>query len=177
MVCLPSQIYRQIRTFLTMTVLTFYWPQFVLPSIKSVFQCFIFKSIQVTAEQSRQVEASTRDQAACRLWYQQRTGSVTASIFKQAAKTNPAMSSPSLIKRICHPEAYNFFNNATRYSNMHNMPKWNKYAWDYQLPKINFECVFLPIVGVVITRKRQGMHALSKRVLSTQILLLLILGL
>ena len=69
----------------------------------------------MTAEQAALLESSTRDQAQCKLWHQHRVGRVTASLFKSAVKTNPAMPSQSLIKRICYPQAYKFSTKSTRY--------------------------------------------------------------
>ncbi|XP_072044161.1 uncharacterized protein [Amphiura filiformis] len=59
----------------------------------------VYSTVQVTDEQIELVEKSSRDQANCHLWFHQRTGRVTASIFKAACCTNPAMPAQSLVKR------------------------------------------------------------------------------
>ena len=58
------------------------------------------------------VEEETREQSKSRVWFEQRAGRVTASVFKEAANTTAA---PSLIKRICYPRATQFSTEATRY--------------------------------------------------------------
>ena len=76
-----------------------------------LISCVNFK---VSKEQVKLVEEATRDQACNRLWFAQRAGRITASIFKHAARTNLAMPSPSLIKRVCYPDAFCFSTEATR---------------------------------------------------------------
>lgn len=71
---------------------------------------------QITDEISA-VEAATRRQSNSKVWFLQRAGRITASNFKSAARTNPAMPAPSLIKKIYYPDAFKFHTPATRYSN------------------------------------------------------------
>ena len=58
------------------------------------------------------VEEETREQSKSRVWFDQRAGRVTASVFSEAAR---AGTSASLIKRICYPRASQFSTEATRY--------------------------------------------------------------
>lgn len=58
------------------------------------------------------VEERTREQRKSRVWHDQRAGRVTASVFREAAKTE---NSSSLIKRICYPQSSHFSTEATRY--------------------------------------------------------------
>jgi len=46
------------------------------------------------------VEEETREQSKSKVWFDQRAGRVTGSVFYEAAKANRAV---SLIKRICYP--------------------------------------------------------------------------
>lgn len=69
----------------------------------------------ITSEQVSKVELATWGQATNKLWFAYRTGRITGSTFKLAARTSPAMPSQSLIKRICYPKAYSFSTVATRY--------------------------------------------------------------
>ena len=50
------------------------------------------------------VEKETKGQSTKNLWFTFHSGSLTASVIKSAARTNHAMTSPSLVKRICYPE-------------------------------------------------------------------------
>lgn len=59
------------------------------------------------------VEERTREQRKSRVWFDQRAGRVTASMFHKAARTEK---SPSLIKRVCYPRSSQFSTEATRYT-------------------------------------------------------------
>ncbi|XP_072176345.1 uncharacterized protein [Diadema setosum] len=79
----------------------------------------IADSLKVTSAQCEAVEMATRDQAANKRWFSQQAGRITASNFKSAARTNQAMPSVSLVKRICYPEAFHFSTEATRWGCEH----------------------------------------------------------
>uniref|UniRef100_A0A6P7H9S3 Uncharacterized protein LOC114349228 n=1 Tax=Diabrotica virgifera virgifera TaxID=50390 RepID=A0A6P7H9S3_DIAVI len=59
--------------------------------------------MEVTQNIRREIEDKTQDQRKCAEWYRQRTGRVTASIFKDVCRTNVEKPSFSLIKSICYP--------------------------------------------------------------------------
>ena len=90
-------------------------------------------TITVTPVEVKQVEAKTRTQSQCRLWYRMRAGRITASRFKSASHTNPAMPSISLIMSICHPELTKFKNSATSWGCEHESAAKKRY-------KSLFEC-------------------------------------
>lgn len=71
--------------------------------------------ISLSLEECQAIEKSTREQATCNLWFQQRAGRITASRLKSACHTNPSKPSKSLIKTICYPEEHKFSNAATRW--------------------------------------------------------------
>ena len=52
------------------------------------------------------VEKTTRGQSTRKSWFLFRSGRLTASDIKGVAKSNPAMPSPSLIKKICNPQLH-----------------------------------------------------------------------
>lgn len=72
-------------------------------------------SISITPSQCQNIEMQTRMQAASKVWFQHRSGRITASKLKSACDTNPDKPSKSLIKGICYPEAHKFSTAATRY--------------------------------------------------------------
>ena len=72
-------------------------------------------NITVTDTQATNVELETRKQAACKIWFAQRAGRVTASRLKDVLSTNPSNPSKSLVKCICYPEAQKFSTDATRF--------------------------------------------------------------
>ena len=75
--------------------------------------------VTVTAEQCIAAELNTRLQSQSSLWFQLRSGRVSASKLKAVCHTDPAMPALSLIMSICHPELYRFKNTATAYGCEH----------------------------------------------------------
>lgn len=65
----------------------------------------IFTNLNVSDEQAKAVEESTKGQCNVKLWFQHRAGCITASKFKDAVHTDVTQPSQSLIKRICYPES------------------------------------------------------------------------
>ena len=78
-------------------------------------KCNLIK-LEVTAEQAKEVESATREQAKSKVWYRFRAGRITASKVKSVCKTNINMASPaqSLIKGFCYPESSKFSSEARR---------------------------------------------------------------
>ena len=60
-------------------------------------------NITVNKNQVRAVEEATRGQANNNLWFNLRTGRITASIMKSACRTDINKPSLALLKSICHP--------------------------------------------------------------------------
>ncbi|KAL5516642.1 hypothetical protein EMCRGX_G002028 [Ephydatia muelleri] len=77
------------------------------------------KDFQVTVQQIENLEQATRGQSSNKLWFQYRSGRITASKFKAASNTNLSMPSQTLIKQICYPEAYKFSTSSTRWGCAH----------------------------------------------------------
>ena len=63
----------------------------------------VYDTFTITRDEVKVVEANTRKQAKCGIWFHQRAGRVTASKFKNAVRTDPTQPSVSLIKSICYP--------------------------------------------------------------------------
>ena len=78
-----------------------------------------FGKIKVTMEQAKIVEKNTRSQTKSKLWFQQRSGRVTASKLKAAVHTNIVQPSLSLIMSICYPESRQFHSKATSWGCEH----------------------------------------------------------
>ena len=90
----------------------------------------IFDEIEVTEDHCKTIEQETRAQSKSRRWFLYRTGRVTASNFKAAAKTNSEASLPSisLIKRVCYPEIYKFYSSATSWGIDHEGQALEQYS-------------------------------------------------
>ena len=82
----------------------------------------------VTDEQCVAVEVNTREQGNSSLWFQMRSGRISASKFKAVCHTDPAMPAISLIMSICHPELSRFKTTATTYGCEHEKKGREKYV-------------------------------------------------
>ncbi|XP_046894769.1 uncharacterized protein LOC124479876 [Hypomesus transpacificus] len=72
----------------------------------------IFEVLHLTPELCVLVGEKTREQRKSRVWFDQRAGRVTASMFHNAARTEK---SSSLIKRVCYPRSSQFSTETTRW--------------------------------------------------------------
>ena len=79
----------------------------------------IYYNLVVTADQATVVEQMTQGQAKSCLWFQQRSGGITASKQKNAASTSVDNPAPSLVKSICYPESTKFYSIACEYGCKH----------------------------------------------------------
>ena len=78
-----------------------------------------YKKITITPEEAKSIEEKTRDQASSKIWFQQRSGRITASKLKAAAHTDLAQPSQSLIMSICYPHNHQFQSQATAWGCTH----------------------------------------------------------
>ncbi len=62
----------------------------------------------MSVSEALKLEEETRQQSSSKTWFSYRAGRITASNMKEVMKTNRAMPSPSLIKRICYQKFLNF---------------------------------------------------------------------
>ena len=99
----------------------------------------IYDNVIVTADQAALVEKMTRGQAKSRLWFQQRSGRITASKLKNAVVTNADNPSPSLIKSICYPESTKFYSVACEYGCKHESTARREYMYIMQKDHTLFE--------------------------------------
>ena len=84
-------------------------------------------NITVTQLEADAVESATKSQTQSRLWFNMRTGRITASRFKAACHTDPASPSISLIMSVCHPEMSRFKAAATSWGCQHEKSALEKY--------------------------------------------------
>jgi len=98
-----------------------FYPSFMsLPYPDLLKKCDeVYEDYVVTADQAKFVESKTQGQASSRIWFQQRSGRVTASKLKSVICTDPSQPSPSLIKSICYPEMCKFTSDACTYGCKH----------------------------------------------------------
>ena len=61
----------------------------------------------------------TREQASCKLWFQQQCGCVTASQLRIVLQTNHSKLSKSLLQSICYPVVPRFYSKACAYGCEH----------------------------------------------------------
>lgn len=85
--------------------------------------------LSITPNQCAAVEAHTRDQSKSRLWFNMRTGRVTASRLRAVCKTDEAIPSLSLIMTCCYPESSYFKTSATVWGCEHEKVARQKYSF------------------------------------------------
>lgn len=64
------------------------------------------KSLQLTAQQIRELEMNTRDQTKSQLWYSARQYRLTASTFGRILQMLPTTPPDSLVKHLLHPKEF-----------------------------------------------------------------------
>ena len=111
--------------------------------------------IEVTEEQADAVEASTKSQSKSPLWFNMRSGRITASRFKAVSCTSTASPSISLIMSICHPEMNKFRTASVCWGCEHEEEARRKYSQTMSLSHQDFKvddsaffaCVEHPFIG------------------------------
>ena len=98
----------------------------------------IFKDLQVTAEEARNCEFDTRDQAKCKQWFNFRSGRPTASRMKAICRTLLETPSKSLIKDICYPNK-KFSSKATDWGFEHESKARSEYLTKMSVTHTNFQ--------------------------------------
>ena len=78
-----------------------------------------YEDVSICSNQAELVENKTRKQSNSNMWFQQRSGRITASRLKAAVRTDIAQPSQSLIKSICYPESCQFSSKATQWGCKH----------------------------------------------------------
>ena len=81
-----------------------------------------------TSYEAKLTESHTREQSKSRVWFQQRSGRVTASKLKSVISTDPSKPSTSLIKSICYLDKCRFFSTACKYGCDHEDKARKEYA-------------------------------------------------
>jgi len=77
-----------------------------------------YNGISLTVQQASRVEEETRQQSKSKIWFEQRSGRVTASKLHSVLHTELSNPSISLIKSICYPQQ-KFFSEACVYGCKH----------------------------------------------------------
>ena len=65
-----------------------------------------YNDYATSGDQVSLVGENTREQANSRIWYQQRSGYVTASTLKGPIATDPSKPSLSFIRSVCYPDLH-----------------------------------------------------------------------
>ena len=74
----------------------------------------VYTNYVFTSDEAKLVESHTREQSKSRVWFQQRSGRVTALKLKSVISTDPSKLSTSLIKSFCYPDKCRFFSTACK---------------------------------------------------------------
>ena len=79
----------------------------------------IYETVSFSFSQAQQVEEMSRSQADSRLWFQQRSGRITASKLRQVLHTDYSQPSLSLVLSICYPDKHKGMSVACQYGCEH----------------------------------------------------------
>ena len=90
----------------------------------------VYNSYFITVDQAELVGKHTKQQANSQVWFQQRSGRLTASRLKSAINTDISQPSPSLIKSICYPDTYKFVSTACSYGCRHEEVVRKEYMYE-----------------------------------------------
>ena len=74
-----------------------------------------FLTLEIDQEDVDLIEEHTGEQSKSNLWFQARSGVITASKFRQCCHSDVSQPSKSLIMQVCYPEKYKFKSAATTY--------------------------------------------------------------
>jgi len=107
----------------------------------------LYSTVSITLEQARMVELKTRDQAQCKLWYEQRAGRVTASKLRKVLHTSYSKPSVSLLKSVCYPQSMKFNSRACEYGRQHEDDALRMYSIGMQN---NHNCFELKKSGLIL---------------------------
>ena len=88
----------------------------------------IYDGISVSVAQAKLVEEETRKQSNSKIWFDQRSGRVTASRLYSILHTNQSKPSVSLLKSICYPGSTKFYSKACSYGCQHEDTARSAYA-------------------------------------------------
>ena len=97
------------------------------------------RDVSVSQQQAKAVELNTKSKSKSPLWFNMRTGRITASRFKAASHTSPVPPSISLIMSICHPEISRFKAAAKCWGCEHEQVARDKYASLLSVSHHNFK--------------------------------------
>jgi hypothetical protein len=84
--------------------------------------------LSITPNQCAAVEVNTRDQSMSRLWFNMRTGRITASKLRAVCVADDATPPLSLIIACCYPESSSFKTSATIWGCQHEREARQKYS-------------------------------------------------
>ncbi|XP_077492150.1 uncharacterized protein LOC144103258 [Amblyomma americanum] len=98
------------------------------------------QNITVETQLARLIEECTREQAKCTKWFAFRTGRITASNAKAVCRTSLSDPAMSLLRRICYPEATQFWSPQTAWGKEHEGSARDAYKAVSQDIHVNFIC-------------------------------------
>ncbi|KAJ8944604.1 hypothetical protein NQ314_009439 [Rhamnusium bicolor] len=106
--------------------------------------------MHVTQEMKTEIERRTQGQRKSEEWYRQRSGRITASMFKNVCHSSIINPSLSLIKSVCYPQKVCFSTKETRWGIEHEVTAIHSY---YSNMHENHENFIVNNVGLVVSEK------------------------
>jgi len=115
----------------------------------------IYESVNISVAQAKLVEEATRKQSNCKMWFDQRSGRVTASRLHSILHTNHSNPSVSLVKSICYPGATKFFSKACEYGCQHEADARSIYS---ELMTQNHSTFTIKQSGLLLARSHESFY-------------------
>ena len=97
-----------------------------------------YNNYVITADQAELVQKNTWLQAKSKVWFQQKSGRVTASRLKSVISTDVSQPSVSLIKSICYPDTHKFLSVACSYGCKHEDAARKEYTYEMKRKHAEF---------------------------------------
>ena len=98
----------------------------------------LYNNYVITVDQAELAQKNTQEQAKSKVWFQQKSGHVTASRLKSVSSTDVSQPSLSLVKEICYPDAHLFYSRACSYGCKYEEAAWKEYVYEMKRKHIQF---------------------------------------
>ncbi|KAL1423801.1 hypothetical protein MTO96_003721 [Rhipicephalus appendiculatus] len=125
--------------------------------------CRIAGTLSLEKEVAEEIEKETRQQSKSSKWFAFRPGRVTASNAKAVCRTSVTTPSRSLVKRVCYPEATQFWSAPTSWGQQHEETARTAYMAVSKDIHANLQC---SVSGLHISTKHHFLAAIPDGVLN-----------
>ena len=101
----------------------------------------LYNNYVITVDQAELVQNNTQEQAKSKVWFQQKSGRVTASRLKSVNSTDVSQPSLSLVKAICYPDVHLLYSAACWYGCKHEEAARKEYVYEMKKKHIQLSII------------------------------------